>query len=79
MRAELLEQIYTVVAQILVRRITTYGRTAKMTDGASWLMDGSAMLPLPDGHQLPWHRVIKASLKGTELGGAVRQRDKLRR
>ncbi|WP_288388063.1 MGMT family protein, partial [uncultured Cobetia sp.] len=43
MRAELLEQIYTVVAQIPEGRITTYGRIAKMTDGASACMVGSAM------------------------------------
>ncbi|QQK62881.1 cysteine methyltransferase [Cobetia sp. cqz5-12] len=78
MRAELLEQIYTVVAQIPEGRITTYGRIAKMTDGASARMVGSAMRHLPDGHQLPWHRVINASLKVTEHGGAVCQREKLR-
>ncbi|AOM02521.1 MULTISPECIES: MGMT family protein [Cobetia] len=78
MRAELLEQIYTVVAQIPAGRITTYGRIASMTDGATARMVGSAMRHLPDGHQLPWHRVINASLKVTDHGGAVRQREKLR-
>lgn len=75
---ERLEQIYTIVAQIPAGRVTTYGRVAKMTDGATPRMVGSAMRHLPAGHGLPWHRVVNASLKVTEHGGAVRQREKLR-
>ncbi|WP_227367363.1 MGMT family protein [Halomonas sp. M20] len=78
MRSELREQIYTIVAQIPPGRVTTYGRIAKMTDGATPRAVGSAMGHLPSGHELPWHRVINASLKVTEHGGAVRQREKLR-
>lgn len=78
MRAELLEQIYTIVAQIPTGRVTTYGRVAKMTEGATARMVGSAMRHLPDGHGLPWHRVINADRKVTEHPGAVRQRAKLR-
>lgn len=77
-RSELLEQIYTIVAQIPEGRVTTYGRVAKMTEGATPRMVGSAMGHLPAGHGLPWHRVINASLRVTEHGGAVRQREKLR-
>ena len=58
--------------------MTTYGRVAKMTEGATPRMVGSAMGRLPSGHGLPWHRVINSSLKVTEHGGAVRQREKLR-
>lgn len=77
-RPELLEQIYTIVAQIPSGRVTTYGRVAKMTEGATPRMVGSAMRHLPDGHGLPWHRVINASRKVADHGGATRQRDKLR-
>ncbi|KXS39941.1 MGMT family protein [Modicisalibacter sp. 'Wilcox'] len=77
-RADLLEQIYTIVAQIPEGRVTTYGRVAKMTEGATARMVGSAMRHLPDGHGLPWHRVINASRRVTEHGGAVRQRERLR-
>ncbi|MGC3875269.1 MGMT family protein [Halomonas sp. GXIMD04776] len=77
-RSELLEQIYTIVAQIPEGRVTTYGRIAKMTDGATARAVGSAMGHLPSGHDLPWHRVINAGLKVTEHGSAVRQREKLR-
>lgn len=73
-----LEQIYTIVAQIPEGRVTTYGSVAKMTEGATARMVGSAMRHLPAGHGLPWHRVINASRRVTEHGGAVRQREKLR-
>ena len=77
-RPELLEQIYTIVDQIPAGRVTTYGRIAKMTEGATARMVGSAMRHLPEGHQLPWHRVISASLKLADHGGAARQHEKLR-
>lgn len=77
-RSERLEQIYTIVAQIPAGRVTTYGRVAKMTDGATARMVGSAMRHLPAGHELPWHRVINASRRVAEHGGAITQREKLR-
>ena len=77
-RPELLEQIYTIVDQIPAGRVTTYGRIAKMTEGATPRMVGSAMRHLPEGHQLPWHRVISASLKLADHGGAAHQHEKLR-
>lgn len=77
-RSERLEQIYTIVAQIPAGRVTSYGRVAKMTDGATPRMVGSAMRHLPAGHALPWHRVINASRRVTEHGGALNQREKLR-
>ena len=77
-RSELLEQIYTIVDQIPSGRVTTYGRIANMTEGATARMVGSAMRHLPEGHQLPWHRVIAASLKLADHGGAARQHEKLR-
>ncbi|MGM0833568.1 MAG: MGMT family protein [Pseudomonadota bacterium] len=77
-RPELLEQIYTIVDQIPAGRVTTYGRIATMTEGATPRMVGSAMRHLPEGHQLPWHRVIAASLTLADHGGAERQHQKLR-
>jgi len=78
MRTEILEQIYTIVAQVPTGRVTTYGRIAKMTEGATARMVGSAMRQLPEGHDLPWHRVINASRRVAEHGGARRQHEKLR-
>ncbi|WP_075878859.1 MGMT family protein [Vreelandella massiliensis] len=51
-RAELLEQIYTIVDQIPEGRITTYGRIAAMTEGATPRSVGAAMRHLPAGHRL---------------------------
>ncbi|MDN6180410.1 MAG: MGMT family protein [Halomonas subglaciescola] len=76
-RPEMLEQIYTVVAQIPPGRVTTYGRVAKMTEGATPRMVGSAMRKLPDGSALPWQRVVSASRRLADHGGAPRQRERL--
>ncbi len=45
-RPELLEQIYTIVDQIPAGRVTTYGRIAKMTEGATPRMVGVGHAPL---------------------------------
>ncbi|MCB8887569.1 MGMT family protein [Vreelandella malpeensis] len=78
MRSALLEQIYTIVAQIPEGRVSTYGRIAAMTEGATARSVGSAMRHLPEGHELPWHRVISASLALADHEGAARQHEKLR-
>lgn len=78
MRADILEQIYTIVAEVPAGRVTTYGRIAHMTDGASARSVGTALRKLPEGHQLPWHRVIGASRRVADHGGAGRQQEKLR-
>ncbi|WP_110708035.1 MGMT family protein [Salinicola sp. CR57] len=77
-RAQILEQIYTIVAQIPPGRVTTYGRIAGMTEGATARMVGTAMRQLPTGHDLPWYRVIGASRRIADHGGAQRQHEKLR-
>ncbi|WP_251977494.1 MGMT family protein [Salinicola avicenniae] len=77
-RPDILEQIYTIVAQVPVGRVTTYGRIAGMTEGATARMVGTAMRQLPSGHQLPWYRVISATRQVAAHGGAVRQRERLR-
>lgn len=76
-RPEVLEQIYTVVAQIPPGRVTTYGRVAQMTEGATPRMVGTAMRKLPDGSTLPWQRVVSASRRLADHGGASRQRERL--
>ncbi|GHB33222.1 MGMT family protein [Salinicola rhizosphaerae] len=77
-RAEILEQIFTVVAQIPVGRVTTYGRIASMTEGATARLVGTAMRQLPEGHLLPWYRVIGATRRIADHGGAARQHAALR-
>lgn len=77
MKRELEEQIYTIVAAIPPGRVTTYGGIAAMTDGATPRMVGAALRRLPDGHGLPWHRVISASRRLADHGGARTQRELL--
>ncbi|MCS2609514.1 MGMT family protein [Halomonas dongshanensis] len=77
-RPELLEQIYTIVDQIPAGRVTTYGRIAAMTEGATARSVGSAMRHLPEGHTLPWHRVIAATRKLADHDSAQRQHELLR-
>ncbi|OLO05043.1 MULTISPECIES: MGMT family protein [Salinicola] len=77
-RAQILEQIYTIVAQIPPGRVTTYGRIAQMTEGATARLVGTAMRQLPTGHDLPWYRVIGASRRIADHGGAQRQHEQLR-
>ncbi|CAM4067429.1 MGMT family protein [Vreelandella rituensis] len=77
-RPDLLEQIYTIVDQIPAGRVTTYGRIAAMTEGATPRMVGTAMRQLPEGHTLPWHRVVSATRRVADHGGAQCQMEKLR-
>lgn len=76
-RGELLEQMYTVVAQIPPGRVTTYGRIAQMTEGATPRMVGTAMRKLPEDSTLPWQRVVSASRRLADHSGAARQRERL--
>ncbi|WP_017430894.1 MGMT family protein [Vreelandella jeotgali] len=71
------ERIYTVVAQIPPGRVTTYGRVARLADAPTPRMVGSAMRHLPEDSTLPWHRVIAASRRLADHGGAERQRERL--
>lgn len=73
MSPELKAQIFTIVAHVPEGRVTSYGRIAAMTEGATARMVGTAMRQLPNGHGLPWHRVINASGKLADHAGAAEQ------
>lgn len=58
------EAIYLALAQIPAGKVITYGNLAKlagMPNGAR--LAGRLMCELPDGSNLPWHRVINAQGK----------------
>ena len=58
------EAIYLALAQIPAGKVITYGNLAKlagMPKGAR--LAGRLMCELPEGSQLPWHRVINAQGK----------------
>ncbi|MEQ6916521.1 MGMT family protein [Halomonas aquatica] len=77
MKPDLREQILTILAEVPVGRVTTYGRIAAMTDGATPRLVARALRELPAGHGLPWFRVITASRKLADHGGADEQRRRL--
>ncbi|MDI5890413.1 MGMT family protein [Halomonas rhizosphaerae] len=77
MKPELREQILTILAEIPPGRVTTYGRIAAMTEGATPRLVARALRELPTGHGLPWFRVITASRKLADHGGADEQRKRL--
>jgi methylated-DNA-protein-cysteine methyltransferase-like protein len=55
------ERIYTVVKRIPRGRVATYGQIASLaglTSGARQV--GYALHAMPEGHRIPWHRVINA-------------------
>ncbi|MFC0269617.1 MGMT family protein [Kushneria aurantia] len=77
MRVELREQVTTIIAQIPCGRVTTYGCIAKMTDGATARSVGAVLRTLPQGHTLPWQRVVSAGGRLADHEGARRQRELL--
>ena len=77
MKPALREQILTVLAAIPAGRVTTCGRIAAMTEGATPRLVARALRELPEGHGLPWYRVITASRKLADHPGAAEQRERL--
>jgi len=64
------EQFYEVVRRIPPGRVSTYGtvaREAGLTGRARQV--GYAMAALPEGHDVPWHRVINARGEVSERRG----------
>lgn len=77
MKPALREQILTIIAEIPAGRVTTYGRIAAMTEGGTPRLVARALRDLPEGHDLPWFRVITASRRLADHPGAVEQRARL--
>ena len=74
-----LQQIYIVIYQIPVGKVSTYGDIAKMAGFPGYARHvGKALSNLPKDSKLPWFRVInsvgKISLKGDSY---LRQKQKL--
>lgn len=74
------ERIYDVIRQVPRGMVTTYGQVAGLAGGCSPRNVGYALSALPEGHDLPWHRVInrqgRISIR-SELGGDLIQRQLL--
>ena len=64
------DRYYDVVRRIPRGRVTTYGAVASLADryGAARQV-GYAMAALPEGTDVPWHRVINARGEVSPRGG----------
>lgn len=71
------EQVFSVMAEIPPGRVTTYGRIAAMAEGVTPRMVARALRELPEGHGLPWFRIITASRRLADHPGAAEQRERL--
>ena len=71
--------IYTLVAAIPKGKVCSYGLIAKACEGVSARMVGRALRITPKGTKLPWQRVVNASLKVSDHGGAAQQIKLLRK
>ena len=54
----LYRRIYQAVAKVPRGRVVTYGQVARGVVGATPRVVGYAMAALPDGSNVPWHRVV---------------------
>ena len=72
------ERIYRAVRRVPRGRVATYGQIAELAKASGPRQVGYALHALPDGHDLPWHRIINArgmiSLDAHGLGGGNLQR-----
>ncbi|KAF8597702.1 MGMT family protein [Ceratobasidium sp. AG-I] len=80
--AEFHSKVYAAVREIPFGRVTSYGHIAKIIGmPRNSRHVGQALKFLPDGTDIPWHRVIASSgtisSRGPGTAGADRQREAL--
>lgn len=56
----LYQRIYKLVKQIPPGQVATYGQIARMVGECGPRQVGYAMAAIPDGEDIPWHRVINS-------------------
>jgi methylated-DNA-protein-cysteine methyltransferase related protein len=74
--APLYQRIYRVIRRIPSGRVSTYGTVAGLL-GCGARQVGYAMAALPNGTQVPWHRVLNAR-GGVSIPGATGVTQRLR-
>lgn len=56
------QKIWQVVVAVPVGRVVSYGQVAEMAGlGRQARYAGTALGKLPEGHSVPWHRVIRSN------------------
>ncbi len=72
------EALYLVLHQIPEGRFTTYGRLASLLPVSTTARQIARMLSqLPEGTQLPWHRVVNSQFKVSEFAKNNEQSQRL--
>jgi len=54
------DRIYLVIRRVPRGRVATYGQVAELAKASGPRQVGYALHALPEGHDLPWHRIINA-------------------
>ena len=73
-------EIYRIVASVPAGRVTTYGDVAAVAGSPRAARQvGYAMAALPEGSDVPWHRVINAQGAISHRGDVARPIEQLRR
>ncbi|MBB1486408.1 MGMT family protein [Oceanospirillum sediminis] len=72
------EQLWLLLSQIPEGRFTTYGRLAAMLPGVHARQVARILSQLPEGTQLPWHRVVNSQFKVSDFHGSGEQSERLR-
>jgi len=54
------DRIYRVVRRVPRGRVATYGQVAELAKASGPRQVGYALHALPEGHDLPWHRIINS-------------------
>ncbi len=63
------EMIYEIINQIPKGKVASYGQIAALAGNRRWArVVGYALHAVPDGSDIPWHRVVKKN--GEVFGGA---------
>ena len=71
------EQVRQLVREVPAGKVSTYGQIASYLDQCTARMVGHTMAGLPEGSDVPWHRIINASGRISPRGNfdsSVRQR-----
>lgn len=54
------ERIYRTIRRVPRGRVATYGQIAELAKASGPRQVGYALHALPEGHDVPWHRIINA-------------------
>lgn len=75
--AGLYERIYEMVRRVPRGHVASYGQIAELVGGCSARMIGYALSAIPEGADIPWHRIVNRRGEISLIIGAEEQRERL--